>query len=86
MTATPASLPLAEEVARQLRLYFTAHAMTPPAPGLYGRVIRTVERPLIEQTLLYTRGNQLKAARLLGLNRNTLRKKMQELGIQPPKA
>ena len=46
----------------------------PPA-GLYDRVLREIERPLIQLTLGATRGNQLKAAQLLGLNRNTLRKK-----------
>ena len=44
-------------------------------------MLREVERPLIALSLAATRGNQLKAARLLGLNRNTLRKKIRELGI-----
>jgi len=51
------------------------------AAGLYDRVLREVERPLILLTLGATRGNQLKAAQLLGLNRNTLRKKIRELDI-----
>ena len=45
------------------------------------RVIREVERPLITLTLQATRGNQIKAAEVLGVNRNTLRKKIKELGI-----
>ncbi len=53
-----------------------------PADDLYGRFIREVERPLIAQALTLTRGNQLKAADLLGLNRNTLRKKIRELDIR----
>ncbi len=53
-----------------------------PAPGLHGRVLREVERPLISRVLAATRGNQLKAAALLGLNRNTLRKKIRELDIE----
>jgi two-component system nitrogen regulation response regulator GlnG len=49
--------------------------------GLYSDVIKLVERPLIETTLVMTRGNQLKASKILGLNRNTLRKKMHDLSI-----
>jgi len=45
-------------------------------------VLREVERPLISLSLEATRGNQLKAARLLGLNRNTLRKKIRKLDIR----
>jgi two-component system nitrogen regulation response regulator GlnG len=55
---------------------------TLPQAGLYGRIMREVERPLIARALSVTRGNQLKAADLLGLNRNTLRKKIRELDIQ----
>ena len=53
-----------------------------PPRGLYDRVIREVERPLIELSLAATRGNQIRAADLLGLNRNTLRKKIRELDIK----
>jgi two-component system nitrogen regulation response regulator GlnG len=53
----------------------------PPA-GLYGRILREVERPLIARVLMETRGNQLRAAALLGVNRNTLRKKIRELDIE----
>ncbi len=66
---------------KQLRLYFAAQANGLPAPGLYDRVLALLERPLITQTLRATGGNQIKAAEILGLNRNTLRKKMRELGI-----
>jgi two-component system nitrogen regulation response regulator GlnG len=45
-------------------------------------VLREIERPLIALTLVATRGNQIKAAQLLGLNRNTLRKKIRDLDIQ----
>ena len=44
-------------------------------------MIEEVERPLIERTLHLTRGNQIKAAKILGLNRNTLRKKIASLNI-----
>jgi two-component system nitrogen regulation response regulator GlnG len=53
----------------------------PPA-GLYDRVLHEVERPLISLTLAATRGNQVRAAEILGLNRNTLRKKIQDLGLE----
>lgn len=49
--------------------------------ALYDMVIRCVEKPLIELALTHTKGNQTRAAELLGLNRNTLRKKMQDLNI-----
>ncbi len=68
-------------VERHLRAYFDAHDGKLPAAGLYSRVIREVERPLIELSLAATRNNQLRAAEMLGLNRNTLRKKITDLGI-----
>jgi two-component system nitrogen regulation response regulator GlnG len=49
--------------------------------NLYSLVIERVERPLIELTLKTTRGNQIRAAQILGINRNTLRKKIAELNI-----
>ncbi|MGH6976348.1 MAG: sigma 54-interacting transcriptional regulator, partial [Stellaceae bacterium] len=66
---------------RHLRDYFNAHKGNLPPAGLYDRVLREIERPLIQLTLGATRGNQLRAAQLLGLNRNTLRKKIRELEI-----
>jgi two-component system nitrogen regulation response regulator GlnG len=51
---------------------------------LYRRILERIERPLLEATLLHTGGNQLRAAALLGINRNTLRKKIAELQIQLP--
>jgi two-component system nitrogen regulation response regulator GlnG len=53
-----------------------------PASGLYDRVIREIERPLIELSLAATRGNQIRAAKMLGVNRNTLRKKIRDLDIR----
>lgn len=50
--------------------------------GVYDRVLEAVERPLIDLALAATRGNQIRAASVLGINRNTLRKKMQTLGIR----
>ena len=73
---------LGEAVDAHLRAYFAAHTDALPAGGLYERVVREVERPLIALCLEATRGNQLRAAELLGLNRNTLRKKIRELEIE----
>ena len=81
-SAIPESESLGGAVERHLREYFSAHRGGLPAPGVYDRVLREVERPLIELTLSATRGNQIRAARLLGLNRNTLRKKIRDLDIQ----
>jgi len=72
---------LAAAVERHITDYFAAHRGIQPASGLYDRVLREIERPLIAATLGATRGNQIKAAHLLGLNRNTLRKKIRELDI-----
>jgi two-component system nitrogen regulation response regulator GlnG len=72
---------MAQSVERHLRAYFASHKDGLPAAGVYDRVIAEVERPLIRLTLAATRGNQIKAAAVLGLNRNTLRKKIRELEI-----
>ena len=71
---------IGDSIERHLSAYFEAHGEALPPPGLYERVLREVERPLISLTLGATRGNQLKAAALLGLNRNTLRKKNSRIG------
>ena len=72
---------LSSAVERHLTAYFDAHRDDLPASGLHERVIREVERPLISLCLRATRGNQIRAAELLGVNRNTLRKKIRELDI-----
>ena len=53
-----------------------------PQVGLYHRVLHDLEAPLIAATLTWTRGNQIKAAEILGLNRNTLRKKIRDLNLR----
>jgi two-component system nitrogen regulation response regulator GlnG len=80
--AVPDDESLGAAVERHLRTYFAAHQDSLPSSGLYNRVLREIERPLIELSLAATRGNQIRAAKLLGLNRNTLRKKIRELDIQ----
>jgi two-component system nitrogen regulation response regulator GlnG len=52
-----------------------------PADGLYDRILHEIERPLLAIALSSTRGNQVRAAKLLGLNRNTLRKKLRDLDL-----
>ena len=73
---------LSQAIERHIRGYFSAHQGDLPADGLYPRLLQELERPLIAITLEATDGNQIRAAKLLGLNRNTLRKKMQDLGIR----
>ncbi|GAB2178979.1 nitrogen regulation protein NR(I) [Dongia sp. agr-C8] len=74
---------LSQSVERHLDGYFKAHPHGLPASGLYDRILREIERPLLALSLQATRGNQIRAAELLGLNRNTLRKKLRELDLQP---
>ena len=73
---------LATLVERHLASHFADQPDGVPPPGLYDRVLEEVERPLIQLTLAATRGNQVRAAEVLGLNRNTLRKKINDLGVE----
>ncbi len=68
-------------VENHLNRYFSEFGSDLPPPGLYHRVLREVELPLISGALAATRGNQIRASELLGLNRNTLRKKIRDLDI-----
>jgi two-component system nitrogen regulation response regulator GlnG len=72
---------LSAAVERHLAGLFAAHGDSLPPPGLYDRVLREMERPLLSISLAATRGNQIRAAQILGLNRNTLRKKIRDLGL-----
>jgi two-component system nitrogen regulation response regulator GlnG len=72
---------LAAAVEKHIRQFLAASRDGLPGSGVYDRVIAEVERPLIQMTLSATRGNQIRAAQILGLNRNTLRKKIRELEI-----
>ena len=74
-------LTISQAVERHLQRYFASFAGELPPPGLYQRVLEEVEYPLVLAAMTATRGNQIKAAELLGLNRNTLRKKIRELGV-----
>jgi two-component system nitrogen regulation response regulator GlnG len=90
--APPTPTPVSEEsrseenlsaaVERYLNKYFGGFADGLPPPGLYHRILREIEYPLLSAALAATRGNQIRAADLLGVNRNTLRKKIRDLEIQ----
>ena len=73
---------LSASIEKHLRRYFDLHGGQLPPPGLYQRILREMELPLIEIALDATGGNQAKCADLLGINRNTLRKKITELDIR----
>ncbi len=72
---------LASAVERHIRQFLAAHEDGMAPSDVYDQMIAEVERPLIRMTLAATRGNQIKAAAMLGLNRNTLRKKIRDLEI-----
>ncbi|MBA4131886.1 MAG: nitrogen regulation protein NR(I) [Hyphomicrobium sp.] len=83
MPATAANTKdLSELVERHLAGYFGEFGNELPPSGLYDRIIRQVEYPLLSAALAATRGNQIRAAELLGLNRNTLRSRIKELNIK----
>ena len=73
---------LSAAVERHLNKYFGGFGDGLPPPGLYHRILREIEYPLLSAALAATRGNQIRAADLLGVNRNTLRKKIRDLEIQ----
>ena len=72
---------LMDVAALHINRFFDSHHGELPASGLYQRVLEEVEKPLIMATLRATSGNQIKAAEVLGVNRNTLRKKITTLGL-----
>ncbi|MEM9796634.1 MAG: sigma-54 dependent transcriptional regulator [Pseudomonadota bacterium] len=80
-TAISASDNLSEAVEKHLRRYFDLHGGQLPPAGLYQRILKEVEVPLIEIALDATGGNQARCAELMGINRNTLRKKITDLDI-----
>ncbi len=85
-TAMPGEMVMSDNLSEIIEQYlareFALYENGIPEPGLYGRILRDVEKPLITATLAATRGNQIKAAEILGMNRNTLRKKINDLEIR----
>jgi two-component system nitrogen regulation response regulator GlnG len=79
----PPAATLAEIAASHIAAYFASFGGALPPEGVYDRLLAEVERPLIAACLDATGGNQLQAARLLGMNRNTLRRKLNDLGLEP---
>ena len=77
----PEDLSVGQAVEHFLQRYFASFGTDLPPPGLYQRLLAEVEYPLVLASMTATRGNQIKAAELLGLNRNTLRKKIRDLGV-----
>ena len=70
------------DIERHLRRYFDLHGNILPPVGLYNRILKELEIPLISLSLEATGGNQARCADLLGINRNTLRKKINDLDIK----
>ena len=68
-------------VEKHLLRYFELHGSSQPPPGLYSRILKEIEYPLIALSLSSSKGNQLKASKLLGINRNTLRTKIKKFKI-----
>ena len=73
---------LSNAIEAHLRRYFDLHGDSLPPDGLYDRILKEMELPLIALSLAATRGNQVRTAELLGINRNTLRKKIKDLDIR----
>lgn len=71
-----------EKVLNQLIVKMEESYLYSKSQNLYKFIIEATEKPLIEHILIKTEGNQLKASRILGINRNTLRSKIRKLGIK----
>lgn len=89
MTSRFSGIPPSEQIERasfedQLLEEINLALEGPEGGDLYRGLLERVERPLLEVVLARTEGNQIRAAAILGINRNTLRKKITDLGIELP--
>ena len=73
---------LSQSINSHLERFFKAHKTMAPQQGVYYRLLKELEEPLLRQTMAYTKGNQIKASKILGLNRNTLRTKLKMYNIE----
>ena len=78
----PEDSSIIENLSNQLEKFFKMHQGGSPDSGLYERIMSEVERVLIQKTIEHTHNVQIKAAKILGINRNTLRSKMKKLKIE----
>lgn len=76
------SLGISDVVERYVKHYFDLHGDILPVNGLYPFLMKEMEKPLIQVALKHLKGNQVKTAKLLGMNRNTLRRKIINLNIR----
>ena len=77
---------LSQAVRPKIAAYLRAHGSETASPSeLYDHVLREVERTLIEEILSFVKGNQSRAAQMLGIHRNTLRKKIKHFKIKSRK-
>lgn len=73
---------LSSVLEKKLQKYLASHGKGTIPPGLYDRILKEVERVVLAVTLKYSDGNQTQASKILGISRNTLRKKMQKLNVE----
>lgn len=69
-------------LSNHIKQFFADHDHASPASGLYQQIIDVAEKAVIEETLIYANYVQAKAAKILGINRNTLRKKIKDLNLE----
>lgn len=76
--ANPKEKSINDFLSAHLREYFRIHNGDMPESGLYSLIMSEVEKTLLSETMKYTNKTQAKAAKILGISRNTLRKKLEE--------
>lgn len=74
-------LSLSQMCEKKLQSYFATLDGQPPCTNLYDEIIQEIEKPLLLLTLEYCKGNKMKASEILGINRNTLSKKLKQHNI-----